>query len=130
LGFKEVQVAFTALGAKNHTTLIENFLEQKKRSLLALANSNDIFTLESNFNLLLKLHQNWISSWSKFLDFKVATSQGQLSNMDDMEWVRFKQFILTNELNSWESLITEKKNPLEIEDLLEKTSSYFHHLTK
>lgn len=130
LGFKEVQVEFNTLGDKNPTTLIENFLEQKQRSFLAIANSNDIFTLESNFNLHLKLHQNWISSWSKFLDFKVATSQGQLSNMDDMEWVRFKQFILTNELNSWESLITEKKNPLEIEDLLEKTSSYFHHLTK
>ncbi|MFM7473581.1 MAG: hypothetical protein ACKO00_06665, partial [Crocinitomicaceae bacterium] len=32
LGFKEVQVAFNALGDKNPTTLIENFLEQKQRS--------------------------------------------------------------------------------------------------
>jgi len=128
--FKEVPVAFSALSDKNPATLIEFFLEQKQRSLLAIANSNDIYTLESNFNLHFKLYQNWITCWSKFLDFKVATSQGQLSNMDDMEWVRFKQFILTNELNSWESLITEKKNPLEIEDLLKKTNSYFHHLTK
>jgi hypothetical protein len=128
--FKEVQVAFNTLSDKNPATLIENFLEQKQRSLLAIANSNDILTLESNFNSYLKLHQHWITCWSKFLEFKVATSQSQRSNMDDMEWVRFKQFILTKELNSWESLITEKKNPLEIEDLLKKINSYFHHLTK
>ncbi|HBW85678.1 MAG TPA: hypothetical protein DEF82_02740 [Crocinitomicaceae bacterium] len=129
-GYREVQVAFNALSDKNPATLIENFLEQKQRSLLAIANSNDIFTLESNFNLYLKLHQNWITCWSKFLDFKVATYQSQRSNMDDMEWVRLKQLIQTNELNSWESLITKNKKPLEIGDLLDKISAYFHYLTK
>jgi hypothetical protein len=128
--FKKVPVAFNALSDKNPATLIENFLEQKQRSLLAIANSNDIFTIESNFNLHFKLYQNWITCWSKFLNFKVATSQVQLSNIDDMEWVRLKQLIQTNELNSWESLITKNKNPLEIGDLLDKISAYFHYLTK
>jgi len=128
--FKEIQLEFNELDDRNPTALIENFLEQKQKSLLAIANSNDVFTLEFNFNLHFKLHQNWISSWSKFLDFKVPISQGQQSNIDDLEWVRFKQLIVVNDFNSWELLTSIETKSAEIEDLLEKISSYFHHLTK
>ncbi len=128
--FKEIQLEFNELDDRNPTALIENFLEQKQKSLLAIANSNDVFTLEFKFNLHFKLHQNWISSWSKFLDFKVPISQGQQSNIDDLEWVRFKQLIVVNDFNSWELLTSIETKSAEIEDLLEKISSYFHHLTK
>lgn len=128
--FMEVQVAFNTLSDKNPTTLIENFLEQKQNSLLAIANSINFFTLESNLNLHLMLHQNWISSWLKYIELNVSSQQLPRPYIDDMQWVRFKQLIVVSDINSWELLTSKEKKSAEIEDLLEKISSYFHHLTK
>ena len=128
--FMEVQLAFKTLSDKNPTTLIEDFLEQKQNSLLAIANSTNFFTLESNLNLHLMLHQNWISSWLKYIELNVSSQQLPRPYIDDMQWVRFKQLIVVSDLNSWELLTSKEKKSAEIEDLLEKISSYFHHLTK
>ncbi len=128
--FMEVQVALNTLSDKNPTALIENFLEQKQKSLLAIANSTNFFTLEFNLNLHLMLHQNWISSWLKYIELNVSSKHLPRPYIDDMQWVRFKQLIVVSDLNSWELLTSKEKKSAEIEDLLEKISSYFHHLTK
>lgn len=106
----EVQVAFNTLSDKNPTTLIENFLEQKQNSLLAIANSTNFFILESNLNLYLMLHQNWISSWLKYIELNVSSQQLPRPYIDDMQWVRFKQLIVVSDLNSWELLTSKEKN--------------------
>ena len=128
--FMEVQLAFNTLSDKNPTTLIEDFLGQKQNSLLAIANSINFFTLESNLNLHLMLHQNWISSWLKYIELNESSQQLPRPYIDDMQWVRFKQLIVVSDLNSWELLTSKEKKSAEIEDLLGKISSYFHHLTK